>query len=124
MMERKVAAQCTPYSGPTLLVALVLFAAPVATACTQGAFPTAEGYGAQAVGGLGGRVIEVTTLANSDQDGMPDAWKTAQGLDPNDAGDGPKAAANGYTHVENYLNELASEARLSPNQDSLVIASP
>ena len=29
------------------------------------AFPTAEGFGANAVGGRGGRVIEVTTLADS-----------------------------------------------------------
>lgn len=40
---------------------------------------------------------------------MPDAWEAAQGLDPNDAGDGPAFAPNGYTNVENYLNELAGD---------------
>ena len=40
---------------------------------------------------------------------MPDAWETAHGLDPRDPGDGAASAANGYTQVENYLNELAGD---------------
>jgi hypothetical protein len=40
---------------------------------------------------------------------MPDAWEKAQGLDPADPQDGPRTAANSYTHVENYLNELAGD---------------
>ena len=40
---------------------------------------------------------------------MPDAWEKAHGLDPNDARDGAAVAANGYTNVENYLNELAGD---------------
>ena len=47
--------------------------------------------------------------ADSDHDGMPDAWEKAHGLDPNDARDGAAVAANGYTNVENYLNELAGD---------------
>ncbi len=46
---------------------------------------------------------------DSDHDGMPDAWEAAQGLDPNDAGDSSAFAPNGYTNVENYLNELAGD---------------
>jgi pectate lyase len=46
---------------------------------------------------------------DSDHDGMPDAWERAHGLDPTDPEDGPRTAANGYTHVENYLNELAGD---------------
>jgi pectate lyase len=48
--------------------------------------------------------------ADSDHDGMPDAWEIAHGLDPKDARDGAAFAANGYTNVENYLNELAGDA--------------
>jgi len=46
---------------------------------------------------------------DSDHDGIPDAWEIAHGLDPNNARDGAAAAANGYTNVENYLNELAGD---------------
>jgi hypothetical protein len=47
--------------------------------------------------------------ADSDHDGMPDAWEIAHGLDPNNARNGTTAAANGYTNLENYLNELAGD---------------
>jgi pectate lyase len=47
--------------------------------------------------------------ADSDHDGMPDAWERARGLAPDDARDGAAVAANGYTNVENYLNELAGD---------------
>lgn len=50
---------------------------------------------------------------DTDQDGMPDAWETAHGLNPNNAADGNTTAANGYTNIENYLNELAGDAALS-----------
>jgi hypothetical protein len=52
--------------------------------------------------------------ADSDHDGMPDAWETAHGLQPQNASDGPAFAANGYTNLENYLNELAADAAVSP----------
>lgn len=50
--------------------------------------------------------------ADSDHDGMPDAWETSKGLDPANPKDGPSAAADGsgYTNMELYLNELASKA--------------
>ncbi|MBD5782498.1 pectate lyase [Pelagicoccus sp. NFK12] len=44
--------------------------------------------------------------ADSDRDGMPDSWETANGLDPNDPQDGNQVASNGYTQLENYLNQL------------------
>jgi len=47
--------------------------------------------------------------ADSDHDGMPDSWETAHGLNPNDVADGSALADNGYTNVENYLNELAGD---------------
>jgi hypothetical protein len=46
---------------------------------------------------------------DTDHDGMPDAWETAHGLNPNNAADRNGIAANGYTHLENYLNELAGD---------------
>jgi hypothetical protein len=47
--------------------------------------------------------------ADSDHDGMPDAWERSHGLDPTRAADGTAVAPNGYTNVENYLNELAGD---------------
>jgi hypothetical protein len=50
-----------------------------------------------------------TPPADSDHDGMPDTWETAHGLNPTNASDGPQVSPNGYTHLENYLNELAGD---------------
>lgn len=44
--------------------------------------------------------------ADQDNDGMPDAWETARGLNPRDAKDRNAVAASGYTMVEEYLNGL------------------
>lgn len=57
----------------------------------------AEGYGELKAG---------TAPADSDGDGMPDAWEQARGVDdPNADDDG-----DGYTNLEEYLNELARPA--------------
>jgi hypothetical protein len=44
--------------------------------------------------------------ADSDQDGMPDAWEKPHGLNAADAGDSRLDPDNdGYTNVEEFLNE-------------------
>ena len=53
--------------------------------------------------------------ADTDGDGMPDAWETANGLNPNDASDGPQKVANGYTNLENYLNSLVADITAAQN---------
>lgn len=63
------------------------------------------------VGGCG-EVKGGQTAASTLSDGIPDAWKIAHGLDPKD----PKVAAgdynhDGYTTLEDYLNELAGDSR-------------
>lgn len=46
---------------------------------------------------------------DSDGDGMPDAWETAQGLNPHDATDAARVdPASGYTQLERYLNGLVA----------------
>lgn len=47
---------------------------------------------------------------DTDADGMPDAWENAHGLQAGDPSDGSAFARNGYTNLENYLNELAGDA--------------
>ncbi|MEI6948175.1 pectinesterase family protein [Paraflavisolibacter sp. H34] len=48
--------------------------------------------------------------ADGDHDGMPDGYESAHGLNAADASDRSGIAANGYTHLENYLNSLTSPA--------------
>jgi hypothetical protein len=62
----------------------------------------ADGYGELAMG---------TAQPDSDADGMPDAWESARGLSPQDAKDGAADDdGDGYTNLEEYLNELARPA--------------
>lgn len=45
---------------------------------------------------------------DSDLDGIPDAWETANNLNPKDASDSSKTGKNsgGYTNIERYINSL------------------
>ena len=45
---------------------------------------------------------------DSDGDGMPDAWETANGTDPN-KNDAMTIASNGYANIENYINSITEE---------------
>jgi len=56
---------------------------------------------------------------DSDNDGMPDAWETAHGLDPKDSADANKVVPvgaspgdrhRGYTYIEYHINELAESS--------------
>ncbi|HYG69004.1 MAG TPA: hypothetical protein VD838_15150, partial [Anaeromyxobacteraceae bacterium] len=58
---------------------------------------------------LEGRFPSMTpgvTCADADRDGMPDAFETGRGLNPNDAADGRVVGADGYTNLERYLNGM------------------
>lgn len=47
-----------------------------------------------------------TPYKDSDNDGIPDAWETAHGLNPHDASDATKITKSGYSNIEVYLNSL------------------
>ena len=51
---------------------------------------------------------------DADHDGIPDAWELMRGLDPANAADGAKLGPGGYSHLEEYLNELADTANAAP----------
>lgn len=48
-----------------------------------------------------------TPPADGDDDGMPDDWESAHGLDPSNGSDYATITSTGYTAIEDYLNELA-----------------
>ena len=46
--------------------------------------------------------------ADTDHDGMPDAWEQANKLDPSNPADGNRDDfGDGYTNLERYLNSIA-----------------
>jgi hypothetical protein len=67
--------------------------------------------------GTGSREADFDT----DRDGMPDAWETANGLNPNDATDGLTTTldpAKYYTNLEVYANSLVQDIMLAGNADA------
>ena len=57
--------------------------------------------------------------ADTDGDGMPDEWETANGLNPNEASDGNTLGEGGYTHLEIYLNSLVSDITENQNKGGI-----
>ena len=65
---------------------------------------TASGLGNSGYGTLAGGTAPVDT----DKDGMPDAWETKYGLNPNDPSDATgDFDKTGYTNIEKYINGIA-----------------
>ena len=47
---------------------------------------------------------------DTDNDGMPDAWEKAHGLNPRDASDANKdSVGDGYTNIERYINGIGGK---------------
>jgi hypothetical protein len=62
-----------------------------------------------------------TAPVDTDIDGMPDVWETANGLNPNNAADGNAftLSSGGYTNLEVYLNSLVGAITNQQNMDAL-----
>lgn len=60
---------------------------------------------------------------DTDQDGMPDEWETANGLNPNDASDANTYSIDEskkyYTNIEVYLNSLVEDIVRAQNADAV-----
>ncbi|MBQ3896311.1 MAG: T9SS type A sorting domain-containing protein, partial [Paludibacteraceae bacterium] len=56
-----------------------------------------------------------TVPADTDGDGMPDAWEDANGFDKDNAADGAQIAGNGYSNLENYLNSIIEGVKAPSN---------
>lgn len=82
------------------------------------------------VGGFlspGNKIVESRAVDwDSDGDGMPDAWETENGLNPNDASDADKVTdlsdsilkTAGYTNLEVYLNSIVDMEHEAENPDA------
>lgn len=83
-------------------------------------------YQLKSLGKVGSQISDETSLGltntvgiipggaaptDTDQDGMPDTWENAHGLNPNEAEDrnSTHLSPDGYTSLEMYLNELAGD---------------
>jgi hypothetical protein len=51
---------------------------------------------------------------DTDNDGIPDAWETKNGLNPKDAKDAAKISKSGYSNIEVYLNSLVDVNKVRP----------
>lgn len=49
-----------------------------------------------------------TPPPDTDNDGMPNAWETARGLNPANGADHSTVMPSGYTAIEEYINEMAA----------------
>lgn len=60
-------------------------------------------------------LVSTTAPVDTDKDGMPDSWETANGLSPNNATDRNKLSAEGYTMLEVYMNSIVSTITTDQN---------
>lgn len=61
------------------------------------------------------------TPADTDGDGIPDAWEDANGLDKNNAADGKTVGADGYTNLEKYMNNLVAHIMEGGNEGGTML---
>jgi hypothetical protein len=59
-------------------------------------------------------VYKGTPYKDADNDGMPDTYEIAKGLNPNDANDAAKITKSGYSNIEVYLNSVVDVKTVAP----------
>lgn len=67
-------------------------------------------------------LISKQKLTDTDNDGMPDIWETAHGLNPNDASDASAYTIDKkgyYTNIEVYCNALVEDLMKAGNADAI-----
>ncbi|KAI8956336.1 fibronectin [Xylaria longipes] len=57
-----------------------------------------------------GYIAGGTKPTDTDGDGIPDAWESANGLNPHDASDAMKIGSSGYANIEVYVNSLVASS--------------
>jgi hypothetical protein len=71
------------------------------------------------ISGNVGTVASGTALTDTDADGMPDTWETANGLNASNASDRNTVGSDGYTMLEKYLNSLVPTTSTSTAEATL-----
>jgi hypothetical protein len=61
-------------------------------------------------------VYKGAAYKDNDNDGMPDDYETKTGLNVKDASDAGKITKNGYSNIENYLNNIMPLQNVKPTQ--------
>lgn len=59
---------------------------------------------------------------DTDQDGMPDEWEDANGLDKNNRADGATIGADGYSNLEKYMNSLVQDIMDGGNEGGTMLS--
>lgn len=67
------------------------------------------------------KLNSLEAAADTDGDGMPDAWEKENGLDPNNAEDGATLREDGYTNLEHYLNSLVADIMAAGNEGGIML---
>ena len=61
-------------------------------------------------------LVQTEAKPDTDGDGMPDEWETANGLNPNDKSDGNAIGEGGYTNLEIYMNSIVADITEKQNE--------
>lgn len=61
-------------------------------------------------------LAQTEAKSDTDGDGMPDEWETANGLNSNDKNDGNAIGESGYTNLEVYLNAIVADITAAQNE--------
>ncbi len=72
------------------------------------------GWGVDMPGDLLEGLTPGASTTDTDLDGMPDDWESANGLNPNDGTDHTTPMRGGYTAIEVYMNEVAESIACAP----------
>ena len=59
-------------------------------------------------------VYKGTPYKDADNDGLPNTWESAHGLNPNNASDAGKITKSGYSNIEIYLNSVVDIKTVVP----------
>lgn len=120
-LRRQVRIVDQPYDAPAVKTVSARDAVPLVLASVGASLPKRDAVDARLVNHVKtrtGKIIDsqaevggwpvlnsAPAPADSDNDGMPDAWETQHKLDARNAADGAQDAdKDGYTNVEEYLN--------------------
>jgi hypothetical protein len=123
--KREVNTVDTPFAAPAVKTVSGRDALELVLASVGASLPVRDPVDTRLVGHVrthGGHLIDSqndvggwpelkagTVPADTDSDGMPDAWEQAHGLDAKNPADAPALAKSGYTNLEDYLNGIVSK---------------